>query len=144
MPTIHEELKALELQVDAKFSTWTAWPTALKEWHFQGEQEGARFSVTSATISEAFVSAIEWKPLPVVPRCPRQLYQGRFVPKKSGSKWRLEYDGQDCGVLVNTKREAGEAVDKFCQRSNVAVSEWQHLHGWTTSKTEGVDFRYSE
>jgi hypothetical protein len=141
--TIHEQLKTLELQVDAKFLTWTAWPTAMKEWHFQAEQEGAHFSINSTTISEAFIAALEWKPLPVVPRCPRQMYQGRFRLVKNGSKWRLLYDDQDCGVQVNTKREAAECVDKFCQRSTNAVSEWQHLYGWTASKTEGVDFRHA-
>ena len=142
--SIHEQLKQLERDVDAKFSKWTAWPTVLKEWHFNGEQNGSKFSVNCQTISEAFEAALEWRPLPVVPCPPRQLFQGRFRVVKSGTKWRLLYDNQDVGVQVNTKREAGEAVDKFCQRSIVAYSQWNHTHGWVLVKNEGVDFRYAE
>ncbi len=140
--TVHEELKSLEQQIDAKFKQWDVWRTAGKEWHFKGEQEGAHFSVTLPTISEAFCAALEWIPLPSVPRCPRLLSSYLFKPAKSGTKWRLNYDDRDFGIEVKTKREAEEAAERFCQRSATAFAEWQSQYSWTLTKTEGVDFRY--
>jgi hypothetical protein len=94
-----------------------------------------------STILEALRVASEFRPLPKVPRCPKPLLRELFEPYKSGSKWRLNYDGRDFAVRVDTKRRAMEVADRMVKNQADEIERWvRETLPQITGLTENIDF----
>jgi len=137
------ELEGMVLAMDAKFRKWDVYRSAFGEWILTAEDQGGQvFREANPQFVMALTKALCWVPLPLVPRRPQRLYRAGFVAKKSGSKWRIDYEGRDAGVLCGTKKQVEEYADRAVARSVFDSDIWDATHGWTIGKTEGVDFRY--
>jgi hypothetical protein len=130
--------------LDAKFRMWDIYKTAMNEWCFSGtfSDGDGKFSCTRDSVIDALVDAIEFIPLPTVPRRPNVYDRKAFLPYKDGYKWRLRYLGKDFGVLTQTKTQAEQAADKIAEHSRESHERWMIAYGWTIDKVEGRDFRY--
>ena len=141
-----DTLDVLFAILDVKFSKWDIYRTAMNEWCFRGlcRDGSGDFSFTRESIIESLVEAVEFIPLPIVPRRPRLLGMSGFVPYKSGSKWRLKYLGQDYGISVDRKSDAESFARRQAEASENAIGEWDRKYAWCAGKVEGKDFRYRD
>jgi hypothetical protein len=132
--------------LDDKFRMWDVYKTAMNEWCFSGtfSDGDGKFSCTRESVIDALVDAIEFTPLPTVPRRPRLLGMSGFAPYKSGSKWRLKYLGQDYGISVDRKSDAESFARRQAEASENAICEWDRKYAWCAGKVEGKDFRYRD
>ncbi len=126
--------------LDAKYSRWDLWRTALKAWCVKIDGE----VISGDTIEEALAKAAEFKQLPKIPRCPSVLWREKFAAVKSGSKWNLTYQGNVWFGNIATKKAAESAADGFVERANKAFEDWRASFGRISMGVEGVDFRYAE
>ena len=147
MPESEEE--AMASDVDALVSTlderycmdgWAMWRAAIGGWVVKLECDQSTHS--KPTISQALQAAIDYTPLPVVPRRPSLFSAAMAREYKSGNGWRVKYQGRDCGVLLPKKKLANDWAIHEDKRSLEAYNAWMANHGWTLGKQEGVDFRY--
>ena len=137
------EVEHIHSAMDEKFSKWDIYRSASREWVLTAEMPtGQTFRETNFYYIMVLAKALEWIPLPLVPRPPQRLYRNAFTPQKNGSKWRVKYLDQDCGVQCGTKKEVEEFADRQVARSNFDADIWDATHGWTVGKVEGVDFRW--
>ena len=117
---------------------------AVRDWRGVEIDGDGKFSCTRDSVIDALVDAIEFIPLPTVPRRPRLLGMSGFVPYKSGSKWRLKYLGQDYGISVDRKSDAESFARRQAEASENAIGEWDRKYAWCAGKVEGKDFRYRD
>jgi hypothetical protein len=145
-----EEEVAMASDVDAMAATlddrygpggWDLWRAAIGGWVVKIESDKSTHS--RDTIGQALQAAIDYKPLPVVPRRPSLFFaDGASIYESGRSGWRVEYKDRDRGVLLKTKKLAEQWAKQEEQRSVEAHSSWMTNYGWTVGKQEGVDFRY--
>ncbi|MCR9201466.1 MAG: hypothetical protein NXI04_22710 [Planctomycetaceae bacterium] len=138
-----EALEQIAIELDSKDASWDIWRTEDRHWCVKISMSQQTQTFKNGGLTKAMEAANNWKPLPLVPRQPRLLYESLFEPRKSGSKWELHYDGNYFGGGLKTKREALECAERLARKSQAAVNEWDVNYGWTAAKVEGVDFRYS-
>lgn len=137
------EVEGIISAMDAKFVRWDIYRAAGGHWVLTAElQNGQTFHETNSGFVMALVAAVDWVPLPLVPRPPVRLSRDGFTPVKSGSKWRLKYHDRDAGVQCGTRREVEAFADRSVATSNFECDIWESTHGWSRDKVEGVDFRY--
>jgi hypothetical protein len=104
--------------------------------------ESDKSTHSRGTISQALQGAVNHKPLPVVPRMPIEFLAANAEIYKSGSLWRVRYDGRDCCVGARTKRAAWDWCEMTEYANKKAREDWIANYGWTLENQEGVDFRY--
>jgi hypothetical protein len=119
---------------------WAMWRAAIGGWVVKIESDKSTHS--KPTISQALQAAIDYKPLPVVPRRPSLFSASGADIYKSASLWRVRYDGRDCCVGARTKRAAWDWCEMTEYANKKAIENWEANYGWTLGKQEGVDFRY--
>jgi hypothetical protein len=136
------DIDALASTLDGKYGPdgWSLWLTAIGGWVVKIESDKSTHS--KPTISQALQAAIDYKPLPVVPRRPSLFSASGADIYKSASLWRVRYDGRDCCVGARTKRAAWDWCEMTEYANKKAIENWEANYGWTLDKQEGVDFRY--
>jgi hypothetical protein len=136
------DVDALVATLDERYGrhNWNLWSASIGGWVVKLNKEVS--SHYGETISEALQAAIDYKPLPVVPRRPIEFLAANAEIYKSASLWRVRYDGRDCCVGARTKRAAWDWCEMAEHANKKATEDWETNHGWTLGKQEGVDFRY--
>lgn len=138
----------LASQLDAKFVRWDCYRGMSGDWLVNGESHGSGHkdvNTAGPDLITAMQAAVDFVVLPRVPRRPTVYLANGFAPVKMPSGWGLQYAGEPWfGLCVATKKRAVEAGQKIAARSQADHAEWMDKHGWTLSKTEGVDFRWSD
>ena len=126
--------------LDEKYKKWDVYRAADGDWIVKLPDNCIR----GDTITTALRNAAEFVPLPKYPRRPRLLSRDLFVPYKSGSNWRLRYDGDDACVSFKTKTRANEYADKIVVKQNAEVFDWDDEYAdKIEGKVEGVDFLFT-
>ena len=136
------DVDAMVATLDERYGKdgWSMWRAAIGGWVVKLECDKSTHS--KDTISEAIKAAIDYKPLPVVPRRPIEFLAANAEIYKSGSLWRVWYKQRDCCVGARTKRAAWHWCEMTEYANKKAIEDWMTNHGWTLVKQEGVDFRY--
>src|SRR5574343_1429693 len=75
------------------------------------------------TIEEALAKAVDYVPLPEIPRRPKELNVDEFEPRKSGKCWHLYY-GDDFQGVLKSKRDCLKVAPKIVARSMQAALDW--------------------
>lgn len=136
-------------QLDAMHPGWDIYRTAMGQWCVvicdrgaPGDRDSHRISGDS--LVDVLSQAVEYRFLPVVPRCPDPFDPDRAVIEKSGNEWHAYYDGDRRRSLgtTKTKKRMVEALTAWAEHTERIREEWMQQYGWTLTKTEGVDFRY--
>src|SRR6056297_61469 len=140
---VRSTVRQLVGDMDAKFTRWDIYRTAMGDWHLKGEQSTQVCEITADGFVEAIEEALQWRALPLVPRPRERLYRENFAAKKNGSKWLMTYLGRDCCVECDTKKEAEAYADCRVALSISETDSWESMYGWSRDKTEGVDFRWA-
>jgi hypothetical protein len=139
---MQSDVDAMVQTLDERYGMdgWAMWRAAIGGWVVKIESDKSTHS--KPTISQALQAAIDYKPLPVVPRRPSLFSASGADIYKSASLWRVRYDGRDCCVGARTKRAAWDWCEMTEYANKKAIEDWETNHGWTLGKQEGVDFRY--
>jgi hypothetical protein len=137
------DVDALVAVLDERYGrhNWNLWSASIGGWVVKLNKE--KTSHYGDTIGEALQAAIDYKPLPVVPRRPSLFSaDGAGIYKAGKRGWRVEYRGRDCCVWLETKKMAEQWAKQEEERADKAYEDWMANYGWTLGKQEGVDFRY--
>ena len=137
------DVDALACVLDERYGMdgWAMWRATIGGWVVKIESDKSTHS--KPTISQALKAAIDYKPLPVVPRRPSLFSaDGAGIYKAGKRGWRVEYRGRDCCVWLETKKMAEQWAKQEEERADKAYEDWMANYGWTLGKQEGVDFRY--
>jgi|LakMenE18May11ns_1017448.scaffolds.fasta_scaffold9640622_1 hypothetical protein len=139
---MQSDVDAMVQTLDERYGMdgWAMWRAAIGGWVVKIESDKSTHS--KPTISQALQAAIDYKPLPVVPRRPSLFSASGADIYKSASLWRVRYDGRDCCVGARTKRAAWDWCEMTEYANKKAIENWEANYGWTLGKQEGVDFRY--
>jgi hypothetical protein len=138
------DVAAMVAELDERYGAcgWSMWRAAIGGWFVKIESDKSTHS--KPTISQAIKAAIDYKPLPVVPRRPSIFSaSGAIVYKVRGGGWGVEYKGRDCYVWLPTKKMAEQWAKQEEERADKAYDDWMANYGWILGKKEGVDFRYA-
>lgn len=142
-------IDGLAAQMDSTHQVWDLYRTVMGQWCVVIYDRGtpgdrATHRISGDSLMDVLSQAIEYRFLPVVPRCPDPFYPDRAVIEKSGNEWHAYYDG-DKGYLLGTTKTKKRMLEALAERSAHTErirEEWMREYGWTLTKTEGVDFRY--
>ncbi len=136
------DVDALAATLDERYGMdgWAMWRAAIGGWVVKIESDKSTHS--KPTIGQALQLAIDHKPLPVVPRRPIEFLAANAEIYKSGSLWRVCYNGRDWCVGARTKRAAWDWCEMTEYANKKEIENWEANYGWTLGKQEGVDFRY--
>ena len=136
------DVDAMVATLDERYGrhNWNLWSASIGGWVVKLNKE--KTSHYGDTIGEALQAAIDYKPLPAVPRRPIEFLAANAEIHKSGSLWRVCYNGRDCCFGAKTKRAAWDWCEMTEYANKKAIENWMANHGWTLGKQEGVDFRY--
>lgn len=128
-------------RLDRQYPGWDLYRTARRQWCVTIQAEGQKYQGSQDQIDSALSSALDWRPLPLVPVEPTVYAESEFDVFKDGSKWEIRRNGSFYFGNYPTKTAAKQALDQLLDRSRQNFLDWQEEWGWTRSKVEGVDFR---
>lgn len=131
--------------LDEKYGNkWDLWRTALLAWCARIKRDSEQQVFDGATLQEALSKAVEFIPLPEIPRQPAAIFRNGFTVKKDGSKWVLLYRDYTWHASISTKRMAEELADNHVKRNTTAREDWEQDYGsMARHGVEGVTFRYT-
>ena len=133
----------LVAELDRKFpAAWDLYRLAVGGWAVKVKGEDEAFK--GETIEDALQSAVDFVPLPRIPRVPTLLFKDSFSIVKSGSKWDVHYNGgYYCGGIM-TERKAEATIDHHVAMAEKRYLDWLAEFGCHYQlKDEGVTFRWA-
>lgn len=135
----------LASQLDSKCCGWNLWRTAMGQWVVQIPVAG-QSSLESFDGSELLLvlqAALDYVPLPLIPRRPTVYSDDQFTIVKNSHRWVIKINGWPVYNNVATKKMAGEFIKRHIDRHAAAAKEWELKYAATVANgIEGKDFRY--
>jgi len=128
--------------LDARYGQkWDLYRLALGGWGVKlpGESE----VMTAEAIEAALGKAVEFTPLPRIPRVPTLLFENSFEVVKSGSHWDIHYNGGYYCGSIKTKTKAKAVIAHHVQMAEKAYLDWRAEFGHYRLSDEGVTFRWA-
>lgn len=142
---IDKTINELAAKMRNKFDLWQLYPTGGQKWCVRGVIGEQVFMETFPGLTEALTAALDWVPMPVIPRRPMRYVKNFMEARKDqwGKKWELWHSGRRvAGCLFKTKKAAMAAAETIVDRSNREADQWEEKYGELALKVDGVDFRY--
>ncbi len=135
-------VELLDSRYGTQYKNWCIYRAATGEWVVLIQDQKGK-SITGATIEEALANAVKFKPIPEIPRRPREMNAEEFEPRKSGKFWHIYYGDQFFGVL-KSKRDCKKVAPKIVERSLFDARQWDAKYGQYLTMAEGIDYRFRD
>jgi hypothetical protein len=125
--------------LDLKFPSWDVYRLMGKDWLVTVKAKGdQKFECSHSSLEEALRAALDWTPLPVIPRRPMA---PQSEPVKRAGGWIVvDTLGYPMSQRYGTRRQASKALEEIIEHWSEADNLWLGEYGWSLEAREGLDY----